>query len=302
MPTAPRKILCIDDDRLQHRLLQQLVKNFRSGPFECEVADSYDNGLKKLLSGKFAVCLLDYRLGRRDGLEMLHEARIAQCETPIIFLTADDNEELDIAAMEAGAVDYLVKSDLQPRLFERSVRYALKLGETVRQLRQMALHDELTGLFNRRELHRLLGEEWHRGSRFLHPFALVLTDIDHFKRINDEYGHPVGDKVLCHVAALLTGQVRLVDRLARFGGEEFAIIMPETGRQEAVSAIDRLRVLLEETPYIDPKTDLTINVTISAGVAVSPHDATSPEDLIASADKALYDAKKGGRNRVCSAG
>ena len=108
--------------------------------------------------------------------------------------------------------------------------------------------------------------------------------------------------MLCHVASLLTGQVRLVDRLARFGGEEFAIIMPETGRQEAMSAIDRLRVLLEETPYIDPRTELTINVTISAGVAVSPHDATSPEDLIAAADKALYEAKKGGRNRVCSAG
>ncbi len=302
MPAAPQKILCIDDDRVQQRLVQQLVKNFRTGPFECDGAESYDSGLKKLLSGKYAACLLDYRLGRRDGIEMLHEARAAQCETPVIFLTGDDNEEIDIAAMEAGAVDYLVKGELKPRLLERSIRYALKLSETMRQLRQMALHDELTGLFNRRELHRLLGEEWHRGSRFLHPFALVLTDIDHFKRINDEYGHPVGDKVLCHVASLLTGQVRLVDRLARFGGEEFAIIMPETGRQEAVSTVDRLRVLLEETPYHDPAKDLNIGVTISIGVAVSPHDATSPEDLIEAADKALYEAKKGGRNRVCSAG
>jgi diguanylate cyclase (GGDEF)-like protein len=282
--------------------MQQLVKNFRTGPFECEAAESYDSGLKKLLSGKYAVCLLDYRLGRRDGLELLHEARIAQCETPIIFLTADDNEDIDIAAMEAGAADYLVKGELKPRLLERSIRYALKLGDTMRQLRQMALHDELTGVFNRRELHRLLSEEWHRGSRFLHPFALVLTDIDHFKRINDEYGHPVGDKVLCHVAQLLTGQVRLVDRLARFGGEEFAIIMPETGRQEAMSFVERLRVLLEETPYILPDSSQAINVTISAGLAMSPHDATNPDELIAAADKALYDAKKAGRNRVCSAG
>ncbi len=302
MPAVSRKILCIDDDRVPQRFLQQLVKNFRTVPFQCESAETYDSGLKKLLSGKFSVCLLDYRLGRRDGIEMLHEARAAQCETPVIFLTDDDNEEIDIAAMEAGAVDYLVKGELKPRLLERSIRYALKLSETMRQLRQMALHDELTGLFNRRELHRLLSEEWHRGSRFLHPFALVLTDIDHFKRINDEYGHRVGDKVLCHVAALLTGQVRLVDRLARFGGEEFAIIMPETGRQEAVTTVDRLRVLLEEISYIDPEKNLTITVNISAGVAVSPHDATSPEDLIEAADKALYQAKKGGRNRVCSAG
>lgn len=300
--TALKKILCIDDDRLQHRLVQQLVKNFKLSQFEYDAAETYDAGLKKLLSGKYAVCLLDYRLGRRDGLELLQEAKMAQCETPIIFLTAEESDEVDIGAMNAGAVDYLVKGELKPRVLERSIRYALKLGETLQQLRQLAMHDELTGLLNRRELQRLLHEEWHRGSRFLHPFSLVLADIDHFKRINDQYGHPVGDQVLRHVAELLAGQVRLVDRLARFGGEEFAIIMPETGRKESVQATERLLVLLEQTPCVIPGQDLSIQVTLSAGVAVSPHDANNAETLIAAADKALYDAKKGGRNRVCSAG
>src|SRR4051812_5460805 len=119
-----RKILLVDDDRLQQRLLQQMVANFRDAPFELEEATTYESGLKKLLSGKYAACLLDYRLDDRDGLTLLREARIAGCHTPVIFLTADENGDVDIAAMEAGAVDYLVKGTLTLRLLERSLRYA----------------------------------------------------------------------------------------------------------------------------------------------------------------------------------
>ena len=121
-----RKLLVIDDDRVQQRLVQQLARNFRSAPFDLEEALTYDDGLKKLLTGKFAACLLDYRLGDRDGLALLREARIAGSETPVIVLTADDSEEVDLAAMEAGAADYLLKGGLTPRLLERSLQ---SLGE-----------------------------------------------------------------------------------------------------------------------------------------------------------------------------
>src|SRR5258708_1356358 len=123
-PPKVRRILLIDDDRLQQRLMQGLVQNFRGGAFALDGAQTYDEGLKKLLSGKYAVCLLDYRLDAQDGLALLREARIAGSETPVIILTADDSEEVDIAAMEAGAVDYLVKATINPRLLERSIRYA----------------------------------------------------------------------------------------------------------------------------------------------------------------------------------
>ncbi len=295
-----RKILLIDDDRVQQRLMHEMVKNFRSGPFELEQAATYEDGLKKILTGKYAACLLDYRLDDRDGLALLREARIAGCVTPVIVLTADDSEEVDIAAMEAGAVDYLVKGSLTPRLLERSLRYALKLDETLAQLRMLALRDELTRLLNRREFQRILEEEWDRSMRFKRPFALVMVDIDHFKRINDTYGHQTGDEVLRHVASLLAGQVRNVDRVARYGGEEFAIIMVETDRQSAIDSMHRLGALLAETPCVIGNY-LTIEVTLSAGVASSLFDATNASDLVAAADRALYAAKEGGRNRIVSA-
>ncbi len=295
-----RKLLLIDDDRVQQRLMQQLVKNFRSGPFELDGAFSYEDGLGKLKSGKYAACLLDYRLGDRDGLALLREARIDGCETPVIVLTADDSEEVDIAAMEAGAADYLVKGGLTPRLLERALRYALKLDETLAQLRELAQRDELTKVLNRREFQRILDEEWDRSVRFKRPFSLVMVDIDHFKRINDTHGHQTGDEVLRHVASLLAGQVRNVDRVARYGGEEFAIIMVETERKNAVDGVKRLALLLAEAPCIVNR-ELTIEVTLSAGVASGQADANSAIELVAAADRALYAAKKAGRNRVVGA-
>jgi diguanylate cyclase (GGDEF)-like protein len=297
-PPKVRRILLIDDDRLQQRLMQGLVQNFRGGSFELEGAESYAEGLKKLLSGKYAVCLLDYRLDAQDGLALLREARIAGSDTPVIILTADDSEEVDIAAMEAGAVDYLVKATLNPRLLERSIRYALKLGETLSQLRQLAQRDELTKLLNRREFSRILNEEWDRTVRFKRPFALVMVDIDHFKKINDTHGHQVGDEVLRHVASLLAGQVRTVDRVARYGGEEFALVMIETDSMSAAEHMKRLGLLLADLPCLMADKNLTVEVTLSAGVADSLQGATSAAELVEMADKALYAAKKGGRNRI----
>ncbi len=131
-----RKILLIDDDRLQFRLTQANFNNFQGERYELEWAATYEEGLAKLLAGGHAACLLDYQLGERDGLQLIREAVAQGCRTPIVFLTAETAERVDVAAMDAGALDYLVKGEITPRALERSLRYALKLGDTLEALRR----------------------------------------------------------------------------------------------------------------------------------------------------------------------
>src|SRR3954464_1320530 len=163
-----RSILLIDDDRLQFRLTQAQFKSFRGEQYDLEWASDFDDGLEKLMSGVHAACLLDFQLGDRDGLQLIREAVARGCRTPIVFLTAETAHRIDVEAMNAGALDYLVKGEITPRMIERSLRYALKLGETLEALRELATRDQLTGLLNRREFERVLVEEEERAARFSH--------------------------------------------------------------------------------------------------------------------------------------
>lgn len=300
MQKKRRRILLIDDDPSQFRLVKDLFGYFRGERFDLDWAAAYADGLARLLTGDYCVCLLDYQLADRDGLQLLREATAAQCRTPVIVLTGWGTEEVDLGALNAGASDYLVKSEITPRLLERALRYALKIGETMEALRRLATRDDVTGLLNRRELDRVLQEECERSRRFQRTFALVFADLDHFKHFNDTHGHQVGDAVLRHAASLLAGQVRVVDRVARYGGEEFAIVQVETDRNEAMETARRLCALLAEMPCVLPDRGLVLNVTVSAGVAVYPADGETVEALVNAADRALYAAKARGRN--CAVG
>lgn len=291
----------IDDDRLQFRYTQAQFRNFRAGQYHLDWAATYEEGIEKLLGGGYSACLLDYQLGARDGLELIREAVAKGCRTPIIFLTAESSENIDIQAMHEGALDYLVKGEITPRMLERSLRYALKLGETLDALRELATHDQLTGLLNRREFDRVLVEEAERSRRFGRPFALVLGDIDHFKEVNDTHGHQAGDAVLREVARRLGEGLRSVDRLARFGGEELAMLLMETDRAAALDMARRAGAALERAP-IQINGGPGLRMTMSFGVAVMPQDADSAESILAAADRALYAAKTGGRNRTVAAG
>ncbi len=301
MTASPRKILLIDDDQLQCRLTQAHFKKFSQETFALDWAETYEDGLARLLGGDYAACLLDFQLGERNGLQLIGEAMAAGCHTPIVFLTAETAERVDIEAMKAGALDYLVKGEITSRMLERSLRYALNLGETLDALRRLATRDELTGLLNRREFERILAEESDRALRFGRPVALVLVDIDHFKRINDTHGHPVGDEVLRQVAQRLSEQARSVDRVLRYGGEEFALLVMETDQAAALDVAQRICETVKRAP-IAAGDGVNLSVTVSAGVAVIPGDATSGTALLASADKALYTAKARGRDCAVAAG
>jgi two-component system cell cycle response regulator len=300
--STAKKILLIDDDPAIAELLRQLVSAFRRGPFVLEHVSDYEAGQQGLLTGDYALCLLDYHLADRDGLELLREMKASQCATPIIVLTGSTQEGTDMAAMDCGAADFISKAELTLRGLERAVAYALEMAATVSQLRDAASHDELTGVTNRREFDRRLREEWERCTRFHHPLALVMLDLDHFKPINDTHGHPMGDDVLRHLTRILKSRMRQVDCLARYGGDEFALIMVETNRAGALAAVTALCELLRTSPYRAPERQITLGLELSVGVAAYPEDATTLPALIAAADAALYTAKKQGRNRVRTAG
>lgn len=297
----PRKILLIDDDRLQWRIVEQQLRAVERTGFSLTCAGTYEEGLAQLTTNGFAACLLDYQLGERDGLQLIREAVGAECRTPIIFLTAESSSAVDIEAMNAGALDYLEKRELTPRALGRALRYALKLGETLEALRRLATHDELTGLLNRREFARLLREEEERARRFNRPFGLVLIDVDHFKAVNDTHGHAAGDAVLREVARRIGSRVRAVDRCGRFGGEEFAVLLPEADANGALAVACDLSVAVAAAPF-EVGGETMLDLTVSAGAASFPAHATAAGDLTEAADRALYRAKRAGRARAELAG
>lgn len=192
----------------------------------------------------------------------------------------------------------------------RTVHDILRLDE----LEELANMDELTGLFNRRAIMHLLEEKYRRAKRFGFPLSVAMVDLDHFKRVNDEYGHIAGDTVLTEIAQVLKGGLRRIDVLGRYGGEEFLCILPITTDEGAIVSGERIRLRVKKLrfevagpdqlrPLVEgevPSGD-TVDITVSVGVATTDPSMTEPEHLVSAADAALYKAKEEGRDRTCSA-
>jgi len=289
------RLLLIDDDRIQNRLISEAVRAFRE-PFLVDWAPDYDSGLEKLLSGAYDVCLLDYGLEERNGLDLLKAAVTKGCRTPVIMLTANSDPVIDEAALDAGAQDYLVKGEVKPVLLERSIRYARRLADTFEKLKELASLDQLTGLQNRREFQAALTAEWERHLRYGTGLALVLIDVDNFKAINDSHGHSGGDEVLTWISRILKSNVRTVDRCFRFGGDEFACLLADSDEAQAAHCGVRLVKTLSDVE-IPLSSGRHVIARVSAGGAGVSAEIQSPETLIRAADTALYEAKRRGRNQ-----
>jgi diguanylate cyclase (GGDEF)-like protein len=174
----------------------------------------------------------------------------------------------------------------------------LKHFQRFSSMKNIAIYDTLTNLYNRRYFEERLGVEVQKAFHTGAFLSLVLVDIDHFKKVNDTLGHPMGDKVLCEIGSLLKNSVRKKDTVARYGGEEFILILPDANLEASFMIAERIRRMVEKTPFeID---QAQINMTVSIGISSFPsHQARSKEELVKMADQALYEAKGGGRNRVC---
>jgi diguanylate cyclase (GGDEF)-like protein len=242
-----------------------------------------------------------------SGVEVLKLTRTFKREAPlvpVILLTGSDDLESKRRALAAGADEVLTTpvnlAELQIRVCSllRVKRLADELAVANKQLSTLATVDPLTQLANRRSLMDRLGQEFARWRRYGKPMGCLLLDVDHFKQINDTWGHAMGDRVLVAISGAVAGAVRDTDLAGRYGGEELMVVAPETGPADAVVFGERLRNLVAS--LVDTNPGLP-SVTVSIGVATTELPVQSVDELIVRADAALYEAKRGGRNRTIAA-
>jgi diguanylate cyclase (GGDEF)-like protein len=311
-PHGAHRILIVDDDRQTAALARVW---FRDQPYEILEAPDGASGLLVAAEQDPDVILLDLGMPGLDGMSVARRLKEdpATRAIPVIVLTADRNVESKVEAFQAGADDYVTKpfqfEELQARigsfLHKRGLLLGLEarvrdLASTNAQLEQLLVVDEKTGLYNFRAFQRRLREEWQRAERYAVPVSLVFLDLDHFKQVNDRLGHPAGDQVLREFATLVTGGARATDVASRYGGEEFAVILPHTDAPMARGVAERIRRAVQEFVFLEHSSPTRI--TVSAGVATSTRDIDSMEALVRAADRALYAAKDRGRNQVVDAG
>jgi diguanylate cyclase (GGDEF)-like protein len=186
----------------------------------------------------------------------------------------------------------------QAGILAKQIVFALRKALLYRKVQTLSITDNLTGLYVQRHFQDRFREELHRAERYRHYLSLILIDLDMFKRVNDEYGHPVGDAVLAETAARIREASGPVALVARYGGEEFAVLLPNAAKARALQVANNINSMLKATPIDIGGARLT--VTLSAGVSTYPEDALTRETLVTAADTALYDAKHNGRDLVCS--
>jgi len=297
--------LIIDDSPVVRRALRKALEE--SGLFGdvVEAADGAE-ALDRVggdLGEHLDLVLCDLLMPGVDGFEVLArlQADPRLADVPVIVLTGEEDLETKVQALESGASDYLTKPFADAELLARAkVHRNLKhlreeLREANAQLRELAIRDPLTGVFNRRHWDSLLSAELDRTRRYGRSVGLILADLDYFKGINDRFGHAVGDRVLTAAAEVLIERVRSHDVVGRFGGEEFVVLLPETGLDEAVSVAERLRAGIAALVF--PDLD-GLEARSSFGVAEARGGMARADELVAAADAALYRAKRAGRDRV----
>jgi len=215
-------------------------------------------------------------------------------------LTGVDALRQGAARLSAGELSHrviLAQSDELGELATAFNAMAEKLEQNQKVLYELATRDGLTGLYNHNTFYTLLADELARAQRFKRPVALLMLDIDHFKHVNDTHGHQAGDTILKGLSELLNHQARVIDRVCRYGGEEIAVVLPETDSAAAADIAERLRASVETQPF-DINTGAPVRITVSIGVASWPLHGDGADTLVAAADAALYAAKRSGRNRI----
>jgi two-component system cell cycle response regulator len=291
-------ILIAEDDPIQRRILRAQLT--RLGYTVREVADG-ELAWDYLQHEQVPIVITDWLMPNLEGPRLIERIRSAgfTAYTYVILLTAKDGRGDVVAGLEAGADDYLTKPFDSNELRAR-VAIGARIVDLEARLREARDTDGLTGLHNRRAIMSAAEAEQARAQREDLSFSIALLDVDHFKRVNDQYGHQVGDLALRTVAAAVTQSVRPYDRVGRWGGEELLLLLPRTGPAEAALIGERVRTKIAATPLRLEDGQL-LSLTASIGVSSAPPaQACTVDELVHQADAALYRAKAKGRNRVCA--
>jgi two-component system chemotaxis response regulator CheY len=307
LPFAPT-VLIVDDDDLVLARLQELVA---AAGYEVSTATSAIEALASLEKSPASIVITDLIMPGIDGIELCRQirARTWPGYIYVVLLTARDSEKEILAGLDAGADDYLSKRTsaaqftARLRIGKRALEREYSLQDALEKKRQLSMTDALTGAFNRRYLVRHLNRELKRSQRFGGDLSLLLLDIDHFKQVNDTYGHGVGDTVL----KVLTTQIgaclrRDTDWCARLGGEEFAVVLEGTNLAAAAVCAEKLRMAIANSPM--PTSAGPVRITVSIGISgmedTGRRSAVTVDSLMKQADTNLYMSKANGRNRITS--
>ncbi len=303
-PLRPGKVLVIDSRAAaSDRTKSALVPHH-----EVTVIDDPLTAVTHAAETRYELIIVNLDMDNFDGLRLCSQLKSLERtrQVPILIVVAPDDHQRLLRALDMGVNDYLIRPIDKQELLARAntqirrCRYTDQLRSHVQTTMELAVTDALTGLYNRRYMESqttaLVEHAINRGK----PLALLALDVDHFKAVNDENGHAVGDRVLQEMASRLKQVIRNIDMICRIGGEEFLIVLPNTNVEVAAKIADRMRRNVSGTPFNVGALNGPLNVTVSIGVAAIESQSDTMESILKRADEALYSAKRAGRNRVNS--
>ena len=304
----PIRLLIIEDDPDQRELIREQVED-RFGRGTVVGVGSRKEALTHDVA-RFDLILTDYNLPDGTGMEVLGDIR-ARCTTPVIMVTGENVGHIAAEAIRKGATDYVVKVGdylfTIPLVIEKNLTVAalIKEKEELRrqlelkneQLEQMAATDALTGVYNRRHFGRVLDQLFAEAARYDKDLACVMIDLDGYKQLNDTFGHQVGDQLLVMAGKVISANMRRMDVAARYGGDEFVLLLPQASCEEASLAAGRIReeFFASSATLLRRKDGVTMSIGVSS---LKTNRAGNADQLVAQADGALYKSKQHGRNRV----
>ncbi len=295
---SPLKILIVDDgpeDRETYS--RHLKKSFTDSDYSLFESETGHEGIQLCKEESPDCILLDYSLPDMDGLEFLSLLKERGYSGTVIMLTGQGNETVAVEAMKGGVQDYLIKNNISSEALHSTIIKAVKankLDETKRWKTQ-ALVDPLTKVLNRNAYNLTLEQIIRDFRRYKDSTLLIVADIDHFKKLNDDYGHKTGDRVLCSVASSMNNSIRSSDFIFRYGGEEFVILLKKCSLDQGQIVAEKIRSQVEEDNYLENGKNLS--VTVSLGMTQFKEN-DSEESVFLRADQAVFKAKTDGRNQV----